>query len=125
MNRIEKAIEIKKSGLNCAQAIAMTFSEECGISEEIACKVSLGHGVGMGNTKGTCGAIIGGGTVLGMIYPDTVYQKTRELMKRFEDKNTSTVCSVIKGVGTGKILRDCNGCVEDVAVILEDMIENK
>lgn len=123
MNYIEKSVEIKKTGLNCAQAIAMAFSEKCGISEEIACKISLGHGVGMGNMKGTCGAIIGGGTVLGMIYPDCAYKKTRELMQRFEQKNSSTVCSVIKGVGTGNVLRDCNGCVEDVAEIISDIIK--
>ena len=47
------------------------------------------------------------------------------LLKEFEEKNGSTICSVIKGVETKKVLRSCDGCVEDATAIVEKYMEGK
>jgi hypothetical protein len=46
----------------------------------------------------------------------TSYMSAAELMKKFEDMNTSTICARIKGEG----LRSCDGCIEDAVRILEE-----
>jgi len=38
--------------------------------------------------------------------------------------NGSLICKELKGVGTGKVLRSCRGCVMDSAELLEKLIGN-
>ena len=43
-------------------------------------------------------------------------------MKRFEEKNGSTICRDLKGVDTGKVLRTCPGCIEDAVEIVQEVL---
>ena len=43
-------------------------------------------------------------------------------MKQFKDQNTTVVCKVLKGVGTGEVLRSCPDCVRDAALIAEQVL---
>jgi hypothetical protein len=47
------------------------------------------------------------------------------MLKAFEEKNGSTICSVIKGVETKKVLRSCDGCVEDATDIIERYLKGE
>ena len=40
----------------------------------------------------------------------------------FLEKNGSIICRDIKGVDTGKVLRSCDGCIEDAAQIIEETL---
>ena len=47
------------------------------------------------------------------------------VQKEFEEKNGSGICSELKGINTGKVLRSCDGCVADAAEIAEKYLYSK
>lgn len=122
------AAEKKRCGShNCAQAILHTYSDKAGIDEAQAMNIANAFGGGMGNTEGTCGALVGAGIVLGLVNKDKVksMRQMRELMTRFQQRNGATQCRLLKGIGTGKVLRECPDCVADAAEFLEEAWENE
>ena len=132
MNRVEKALNYHKKGYNCSQAVVCTFWDKIGLDEETAFKVSEGLGFGDSDSYGTCGAVTGMALVMSMINstgnleaPDSkasTYKRVRELNAMFREKNGSTICREIKGLDTGKVLRSCDGCIEDAVVLLTDIL---
>lgn len=114
------AVAKKQSGCNCAQAVLCTYADVAGIDEETAMRLAAPFGAGMGNMEGTCGAITGAGLVLGLSGGST--RQMRQIMNRFQERNGATQCKLLKGVGTGKVLRECNNCVADAAEFLEEQI---
>lgn len=66
-SKIEEAVNKKKNGYNCAQAVACTYCDYAGIDEETMFNICQAFGTGMGTLEGTCGAIVGAGVVLGMM----------------------------------------------------------
>ena len=92
--RVEEAVNNKKNGCNCAQAVACAFCDYAGISEDEMKKITQGFAAGMGNMEGSCGAIAGAAVVLGMANDNP-----------------------------GKVLRECNDCVMDAAMLLEAALE--
>ena len=96
-NRVQKAIENHRKGYNCGQAVACAYCDMVGMDEETAFKVTEGLGLGLGCMEGTCGAITGAATILGMKNstanleaPDSkgkTYQLSRKLIENFKDKN--------------------------------------
>ena len=130
--RVEKAVEKKNKGYNCAQAVACTYCDLVGMDEQTMFKMTEAMGAGLGGMEGTCGALLGACAIAGMKYscgtPDNPVSKgetakySREMTKRFLNQNTTIKCKDLKGVETGKILRDCSDCVRDAAKYLEDVV---
>ena len=122
----ERVAEIKDKhtrGYNCAQIVLCSYAEELGIDEETLFRISEGFGAGMGGMMQTCGAVTAMFMALGLANssgnlqvcdtkPQTM-KKVRELAAEFEQKNGSIVCRELKGIDTGKVLRSCDGCIED------------
>ncbi len=122
------AAQKKASGqYNCAQAVTTTYADVSGISEDMAADITAAFGTGMGNMEGTCGALIGAGVVAGMVTKDKAEgrRQMKLMMQKFQERNGATQCKLLKGVGTGKMLRDCNQCVADAAEFLEDFLRTK
>ena len=122
------AAEKKRCGShNCAQAVLHTYSDKAGIDEAQAMNIANALGGGMGNTEGTCGALVGAGIVLGLVNKDKVksMRQMRQIMTRFQQRNGATQCRLLKGIGTGKVLRECPDCVADAAEFLEEALENE
>ena len=122
------AAEKKRCGShNCAQAVLHTYSDKAGIDEAQAMNIANAFGGGMGNTEGTCGALVGAGIVLGLVEKDKVkaMRQMRQIMTRFQQRNGATQCRLLKGIGTGKVLRECPDCVADAAEFLEEALENE
>ena len=127
----ERVAEIKDKhtrGYNCAQIVLCSYAEELGIDEETLFRISEGFGAGMGGMMQTCGAVTAMFMALGLANssgdlqacdtkPQTM-KKVRELAAEFEKKNGSIVCRELKGIDTGKVLRSCDGCIEDSIRIL-------
>lgn len=134
MNRIEKAKENMKKGYNCSQAVACAFCDEVGIDEKTMFALMEGFGRGIGDMQGICGALSGAVAVLSMKNscadpenPKTkleTYKKIQELKNKFKEKNGSDICCELKGIKTKTPLRSCDGCVEDAAAILEELINS-
>lgn len=109
---------------NCAQAIVSTYADIIGLDETTAKNVANAFGGGMGNMEGTCGALVGSGIVLGLAAKDKAASRKgmRQIMMKFQERNGATQCKLLKGVGTGVVLRECTGCVADAAEFLEEQL---
>ena len=123
ISRKEETITRHKKGYNCAQAVACTYCDLVGMDEETMFKATEALGGGLGTMEGTCGAVVGACVVAGLSNstgnlerPDSkadTYRKVRELNAKFRAQNGSTICREIKGMDTGKVLRSCDGCIQD------------
>lgn len=132
MNRKEQATKNHEKGYNCAQAVACAFADVVEVDEKLLFKMTEGMGLGMGCMKGTCGAVNGAVTILGLHNstgnldsPDSkadTYRLSKELIETFHEKNKSIICKELKGIDTKQPLRSCAGCIEDAAEILEIML---
>lgn len=124
--KIKQAVERKASGkYNCAQAVACTYCDAAGMDEAAMRNVTNAFGVGMGNMEGTCGALVGAGVVLGLRYGDRAkaMKAMKRIMNRFQHRNGSTVCKMLKGTETKCVLRECDDCVADAAEFLEEALD--
>lgn len=125
----QEAVERKQTGkYNCAQAVACSFCEYSSLNEEIIWQSTLGLGAGMGNMEGTCGALTGAGVIIGLACKDDkprAMRMSRTLMTKFAERNGSTQCKVLKGVDSGKVLRQCDDCVADAAEFLDEILKSQ
>lgn len=122
-SRIELARE-RKSSMNCAQAVACTYCDLAGITEEEMARITSALGLGMGNMQGTCGALTGAAVVIGATVNDRVKsrQVMASVMEKFRQRNGATTCHILKGIETRKMLRACPDCVADAAEFLEEAL---
>ena len=121
-----EAAECKRSGrCNCAQAVLCTYADIAGIDTATALNVGNAFAAGMGNMEGTCGALVGAGMVLGLVCRDKAQSMRgmKQMMQKFQERNGSTTCRVLKGVDTKKVLRQCPDCVSDACEFLEEVLE--
>lgn len=129
--RVEKALSNHKSGYNCAQAVACAYCDLFGVDEAEAFKMTEAFGFGMG-TMGTCGAVSAMAALVGMKLSDgnldkpstkkLCYKTMKDMTNQFSEKNKSVICSELKGVNGGSVLRTCDGCIEDAAKIIEETL---
>ncbi|MCQ4635678.1 C-GCAxxG-C-C family protein [Anaerovorax odorimutans] len=129
--RVTKAVENHRKGYNCAQAVVCAYCDLMGVDEKEAFKMSEAFGFGMG-TMGTCGAVSAMAVLTGMKLSDgnldkpatkkQCYKAMKEMIKKFEEKNKSVICAELKGINGGNVLRSCDGCVEDAARIVEEVL---
>ena len=121
----EKAVANHKKKYNCAQAVACAFCDKLGRDEKEVFELMEAFGLGMG-TMGTCGAVSAMAAVVGMVESDGAldapktkkesYKAMKALTEKFKEKNGTVVCKELKGVETKKVIRSCDGCVQDGGV---------
>ena len=137
------AVELFVEGYNCAQAVAMVFSDEMGMTREQTAKLASSFGGGMGRMREVCGAVSGMLMVAGMLYgyatPEegeikkTHYQRVQELAGQFREKIGTIICREIldnpqtdpnPSPRTEEYYRDrpCARMVYTAAKIMEDYI---
>ena len=100
-----KAAELFLSGYNCAQAVAVAFTDVTGLTEGQAAKMASAFGGGMGRMREVCGAVSGMRMVLSYVYGyDTpgddvskkrLYGQVQELAAAFRAENGSIICREI------------------------------
>ena len=100
-----QAAELFLSGYNCAQAVAVAFHEELGLTEQQAARMVSAFGGGMGRMREVCGAVSGMLFVLGSLYGyDTpgddvrkkeLYSRVQALAAGFRAENGSIICREI------------------------------
>lgn len=132
-SRVEKALENHKKGYNCCQAVACAYADLAGADENLIFAAGEGFGAGMGGMQCTCGAVSGACMAAGLLNSsrDTekpvtkgnTYRLTKAISRAFQEKSGSVVCKDLKGIETKKVLRSCDGCIEDAAEILETVME--
>ena len=100
-----KAAELFLSGYNCAQAVAVAFHGELGLTESQAARMASAFGGGMGRMREVCGAVSGMLLVLSQLYGyDTpgddiskkeLYSRVQALAAGFRAENGSIICREI------------------------------
>ena len=110
---------------NCTQAVCCTYYDFTGLDEETIRNVGNSFAAGMGNMEGTCGALVGAGIVYGLAVKDRAkaMKGMRVMMNKFQQRNGATQCKLLKGVGTGEVLRECPLCVADASEFLEELLD--
>lgn len=131
-SRIRKTLENHKNGYNCCQAVACAYCDLVGMDESDMFRVAEAFGAGMGGMKSTCGAVSGAILLAGLINSDgdtqnpktkgATYRLSKQIVEQFLEKNTTLICRELKGVDTKKVLRSCDGCIEDAAAIAEQLL---
>ena len=105
MDRGTKAAELFLNGYNCAQAVAVAFSDLTGLDEQLSARLASSFGGGMGRMREVCGAVSGMLMVAGVLYgydtpgDDKVkmahYTLVQNLAGEFREKNGSIICREI------------------------------
>ena len=55
-DRIQKAVELFKSGYNCSQSVVAAFADMYGFTQEQSLRMAASFGGGIGRMRETCGA---------------------------------------------------------------------
>lgn len=105
MSHSERAAELFLKGYNCAQAVAIAFTDVTGLSEEVSARLSSPFGGGMGRMREVCGAVSGMYMVLGILYgysnaeekegKKQLYSDVQALAEKFREKAGSIICREI------------------------------
>jgi len=105
MDREYHAARLFYEGYNCAQAVAMAFSDLIGSDEKFCARAVSSFGGGMGRLREVCGAVSGMLFVAGILYGyDTKdddkakkahYARVQELAGKFREEAGSIVCREI------------------------------
>ncbi|MBR3836192.1 MAG: C_GCAxxG_C_C family protein [Clostridia bacterium] len=109
--RVERAVELFKSGFNCSQSVFAAFAGEFGMDEETALKVSAGLGGGVGRSREVCGAVSAAAMLVGFKYGATdgddaeakqrCYQVVQQIIAEFRQDNPSIVCRELLELNEG------------------------
>lgn len=141
----EIALEYFKSGLNCAQSVLLSYSEDFNIEENLALSITCGFGAGMGRLQETCGAVSGSFMVLGMYSCQKKFDEMDEetLVYSLIQKFSRKFKSIYGSMDCGSLLkcdlktadgqryyknnnlneRVCQKCVNDSIRIVQVLIE--
>lgn len=129
--RVKQAIVNHKKGYNCAQAVACAYCDLAGADEDAMFKMTEGFGAGIGGMEQICGAVSGAVALAGLCNskgsnnPTSkggTYRISKEILHKFQDKNGSVICKELKGLETKKVLRSCEGCIQDAAQLVEEIL---
>ncbi len=130
--RVERALESRKRGYTCSQAVLCAYSDLLDVKEELLFAAAEGFGGGMGGLMGTCGAVNAMSMAAGLknsckdlsacsTKPDTI-RRVRALAEEFADRNQSIICRELKGVDSGKPLKSCEECIASAVEILAEQL---
>ena len=123
--RADIAANLKATGqCNCCQAVTKVFADTVNVDEANLQKISAGFAAGMGCMEATCGALVGANMILGLrTNGEGTVRQSRELLANFREKCGAVTCKDLKGVGTGKVLCECDNCVRNAVLALGEIIE--
>lgn len=115
-NRIQRAVELFKSGYNCSQSVVAAFADLYGFTEEQALRMSASFGGGIGRMRQTCGAACGmfllAGLDTGAVDTEDRagkshnYEVVQQLAEKFKAENSSLICAELLGLSTTAAHRD-------------------
>lgn len=105
MSQLQRtASDLHGRGFNCAQSIFAAFSDQCGVSTELALRLAAPFGGGLARKGQVCGALSGALMVLGVQNgseqpggKEAMYGLAREFIEQFEQQNGSIVCKELLG----------------------------
>ena len=146
-DRVEKAVELFKSGFNCSQSVVAAFADMYGYTEEQALRMSASFGGGIGRMRQTCGAACGMFLLAGLESGTTDpkdregkasnYALVQKLADEFKKRNGSLICAELLGLKKPEessipekrteqyyAKRPCAKMVEEAARIWDEYLKN-
>ncbi|MBO5703986.1 MAG: C_GCAxxG_C_C family protein [Bacteroidaceae bacterium] len=106
--RIQRAVELFKSGYNCSQAVVAAYADLYGFTEEQAFRMAASFGGGIGRMRQTCGAACGlfllAGLETGAVDgadqagKSRNYEVVQALAEQFRQENGSIICADLLGL---------------------------
>lgn len=147
-DRVQKAVELFKSGYNCSQSVVAAFADMYGFTQEQALRMGASFGGGIGRMRETCGAACGMFLVAGLETGATEatdregkaanYAVVQELAAEFKKRNGSLICGELLGLKKKELVsnvpeertaqyyskRPCAKMVEEAARIWSEYLEN-
>lgn len=143
MDRTMYAAKLFADGYNCAQAVAVAFSDVTGLSPELSARITSSFGGGMGRLGEVCGALSGMLAVAGVLYggdgkvsdekKKEHYATVRELAEQFRAQTGSLLCrELLKNMPEGPVApelaqilqkRPCARLVVIAVQILEEYMQ--
>lgn len=136
MNSIDDAVQLFENGYVCSQAVFAAFSEDFGLSKDMALKIGACFGSGMRKAE-VCGACTGALMLLGLKYGDDKAKSNEaceNFLDEFEKENGSIICrdllecdistpeGVQKAVDNNLFKEVCPKMVESAAKIVDEML---
>lgn len=107
-SRAEKAMELHKSGYNCAQAVYLAFADLYPFDANTAAQIAGPLGGGLGGQHEVCGAVSAMSLVLGMVYGYSdptdkaakiaLYKRVQECSAQFRAVTGSIICHELLGL---------------------------
>lgn len=146
--RVQRAVELFKSGYNCSQSVVAAYADMYGFTEEQALRMSASFGGGIGRMRLTCGAACGLFVLAGLDNGSVDatdregkganYALVQQLAEKFKKRNGSLTCAELlglkkpEGVTTPEertaqyyAKRPCVKMVEEAARIWKEHLELK
>lgn len=109
--KAKEAVKMFSQGFSCGQSVFSAFSDEVGISRDIALKLAAPFLGGMGRTGETCGAVCAALMVLGYFYGNTqpspgekakLAALTSDFLDEFTEEFGSVKCKELLGYDQSK-----------------------
>lgn len=107
-DRIQQAVELFKSGFNCAQAVVAAFADIYDADSTRLLRLSTSFGGGIGRMRGTCGAACGLFMLVGLetgtddpnnrTAKSHNYSEVQRLAEEFRSENGSLICAELLGL---------------------------
>ena len=97
--REKTAVRLFASGVNCAQAVLMTYADIAGLTQEQAARVACGLGGGIGRLRDNCGAF-SSAVMLCAAQPEhrpQTYARVQRVYRAFIARNGSICCAELLG----------------------------
>ena len=102
MNHSDAAVQAFLEGYNCAQAVAVAFSDVTGLDKALSARLASPFGGGMGRMREVCGAVSGMLMVAGILYgyddpkatkeKRELYAQVQAMAGQFREELGSIVC---------------------------------
>lgn len=148
-DRIQKAVDLFKSGYNCSQSVVAAFADLYGFTEEQSLRMSASFGGGIGRMRETCGAACGMFLLAGLETGTTDakdregkaanYALVQQLAEEFKKRNGALKCGELLGLAREDkissvpeertaqyyVKRPCIKMVEEAARIWAKYLENR
>ncbi len=146
MDHVTLAGDLFLEGFNCAQAVAVAFTDLTGMDKKQAAMMAAPFGGGMGRMREVCGAVSGMFMVLGALYgydnsdedgkKKELYKQVQALAEKFREENGSIICrEILKNPPSDPnpsprtaeyyAKRPCKELVGDAAEILEKYLSER
>lgn len=123
--RHDKACELHRLGYNCAQCVALAFTDVTGLDEATTARVAAGLGGGVGATGEICGALTGATIAEGLLHFNSptdkpaINARVKDVCSQFAALNGGMVrCRDLKG----KEKKPCMELIEEAITILHNSL---